>query len=963
MSTGQPVLSPDHFAKVLRPFRRRSWMITTARTVLWGMLAILAAVLLVMWVDLIWALPEAARWWTTRGGLAAAVAAVAAWSVMLVLRTDNDSLARRIDDAKRTGGEILTGWQLSSRPVHPEDATSRGLAALAAERARSLAASFAPPEVFPVDKVRQAGMALLCAGVGVSLLAALIPGIATHQLHRFLHPSADVPPFTGVSIELELETNPVLYGDDVLVTATTSSRSLERLQLVTRTDDGTENVMPMLPTGAADSDAESYRWQSLLTRVTEPLNLHARSGRSRSRYRQLDVQMTPQILPPVVRVTPPQYTGGGTYEGPIPSDGLNGLAGTVVQWRVQSNRPLSEGLVRLQYRDGPRHQVSLRPAEETGSVEAGPATTVVGAMELTQPGRFEVSVVDTDGVESQQTIQGSIAILADQRPVIRIVSPRQRSLATPDISLPVSIAAEDDYGITSVSLYRSLNGSPARAIDFEVEQDARQNVKLELPLHRYGVEAGDEIQLFARAEDNDPEGPKGAESPVTTIRIISVQQFQETMLARRGAESLRAKYQAAQRHLESVAEEIRRLEKAAERADADPESAEKRQELHEKLGSARQAAAEASEAIQRLSEQAMPIDVDQELARRLSEMGRNVKEMAEQMKDMTGRDGASQQPLSDPERERLRQMVQQLSSDRQQLQRQAVEPMQRMQQILPLVADQQRFTQIARQQRDLQRRLDSLRTKAGEDMPKLQRRVAELENEQEQLRRALDQLLDDIRQHAKALPEDPELDQLKETALEFTAAVRDSDAIEEMAGAQQQLSQSQFTRAEASADSAADTLESFLSQCNGMGNQASGSCKAAFRPGAGGPQLGNSLQQMLQMLGMKPGASGTRPGGAPGMGIGYGAGGGYAQRTPGPENVGLYGSVPGATDSPSRGRGDRASGGVATNSPGAADTGTDSGVDFQQSGSASGQADQSVPPQYRSQVTEYFRKLAEGMGQ
>ena len=110
------------------------------------------------------------------------------------------------------------------------------------------------------------------------------------------------------------------------------------------------------------------------------------------------------------------------------------------------------------------------------------------------------------------------------------------------------------------------------------------------------------------------------------------------------------------------------------------------------------------------------------------------------------------------------------------------------------------------------------------------------------------------------------------------------------------------------------------------------------------------------MMGMSPGMS---SGNGQGMGLGFGAGGGYSMRSSGPNNVGLYGSLPIPQQRNSRGRGDRQTQGFATNSS----------MSPQQSGSAAadtraeGQAAAGVPPQYRSQVAEYFRQLAEQLGE
>ena len=104
--------------------------------------------------------------------------------------------------------------------------------------------------------------------------------------------------------------------------------------------------------------------------------------------------------------------------------------------------------------------------------------------------------------------------------------------------LPVVLAAEDDYGISRIELFRSLNDSRPLPVNVPVKTPppTRWSTTTYLPLSSYGLEPGDEIKLFAHVEDNDPAGAKGAESPVAVIRIISQGEFERMVRARQGLE-------------------------------------------------------------------------------------------------------------------------------------------------------------------------------------------------------------------------------------------------------------------------------------------------------------------------------------------------------------------------------------------------------------------------------------------
>jgi hypothetical protein len=944
MATGTSRNSIDQLLNSIRPLQRRVQRFDVGRFMLFFIAFVLLAIVVLLWLDTIWALPAAARWGSTRiGGVMAGVAFLVV--VLLRWRTITPGrIAKRADRVLESGGEVLAGWQLATLPVHPGNDLSKGMAAIASQQAATRLQQLAPQKLVDRSVLRTGAAYLAGAMLTVIAISGLAPELTRYQIQRFLFPALDLPPFTGTIIELEMEEEPVLYGQDAPVAASIIRGRAEQMQLVVTTGNGQEQVLPML----AENE---HHWKAILTRVTEPLDIYARSGISRSQKRRLEVQLTPQILNPTVVMTPPAYTRGSVYRGPIPEQGIQGLKGTLVAWEVSSNRPLANGHLRLTYRDGRTESVILEPA-----ADAVERTTVFGQLTLSQPAQFECTIEDVDGIASQEKITGSIQILEDRRPVVRITRPQKLSLATPDVVLPVVVNADDDYGITKLVLYRSLNGSPATPIEGAVSLQPRIEHSWQLALPQYQLQSGDEIQLFARTEDNDPAGAKGAESPVTTIRIISVSEFQELMVQRKGAESIQAKYQAARRHFDQLSSELRKLQEAAEAAEAQPESAEAVEKLQEQLAATQQAAKQAAEEITKLSQQAMPIDVDEELADRLKDLAKLAEGMQQQLQGMSDSKPAS---LSSEQKQSIEKMLEQSGQSQKSLTNDAIDPLGTMQDVLPLMMAQQQFTQLAAQQRDLSQRLRAMDSIDKED-PATQRRLAELESEQEQLKQQLEQLLDTIEQQAAAIPDnDPELEKLKATAQEFVDAVRDSQAKAEMSAAQQGLLDADAKGAQGRAEAAAEILESFISKCSGMGEQGSKACKAAFKPSSGGANLGNSLAQMLAMMGMKPGQSGNKPG----MGMGAGAGGGFAQRFPGPQNIGLYGSLPMPQNSPSRGRGDQSSAGmqssqqVATPGVGAA-TAEDSVA-----GSAAGQGVESIPADYRDRVAEYFRTLSENLGE
>lgn len=262
------------------------------------------------------------------------------------------------------------------------------------------------------------------------------------------------------------------------------------------------------------------------------------------------------------------------------------------------------------------------------------------------------------------------------------------------------------------------------------------------------------------------------------------------------------------------------------------------------------------------------------------------------------------------------------------------------------------FTQLVQRQRSLADRLQALKNAtSSEATPAERARMRELEEEQHRLREQLADLLDKIDEDVAALPDDPELDELRNTAQEFVDAVRTSDADTLMAEGESALSEFDGAKGATSAEDAATTLEQFLAQCNSMGGAGNSSCLKFS------PSLGSSMSKTLDQL--APGM-GSKPGG-----MGAGSGGGYSAQSSTMDNVGMYGTTP-VMDSTQASSGnsdtDAAAGSMSQLSGDGSDQ-SGSGFSTGNSNSAFGKSETGVPSQYRRQAGQYMQRLAEELEQ
>jgi hypothetical protein len=299
----------------------------------------------------------------------------------------------------------------------------------------------------------------------------------------------------------------------------------------------------------------------------------------------------------------------------------------------------------------------------------------------------------------------------------------------------------------------------------------------------------------------------------------------------------------------------------------------------------------------------------------------------------------------------VRKMREKLAGDRKKLKEEATEPLEHLAKVFPLMQDQADYLELYQRQRDLAGRMASLRTTQNPDDPRAKARMRDLEDEQRRNREDLAALLDAIEDHVRALPEDDKkFDELRQTATEFADAVRASDAAQQMNDAETALTDFAGQVASAKSKDAADTLEKFISKCEGMGQD--GQACLRFQPQLANG-LGSSIQQLLDSANL----------GAGGM-AGMGSGGGYSARRTSLANVGLYGRMPRRSQTSQQGQGGKADRGALSDGRGAGSDPSDpTGLQPAEKTKATGESDAMVPSQYRRRVGEYFQRVADELGE
>ena len=117
----------------------------------WASVAVVMAALAVVWLDLLWELSAEARSLSLVVAILAGAVVMAAGCGWATRRGEFSKLARRLDQVGGTGGQIVSGYDLSHALARfgIESDLSRGLAAVAVDRASELAAGVSIEQAAP----------------------------------------------------------------------------------------------------------------------------------------------------------------------------------------------------------------------------------------------------------------------------------------------------------------------------------------------------------------------------------------------------------------------------------------------------------------------------------------------------------------------------------------------------------------------------------------------------------------------------------------------------------------------------------------------------------------------------------------------------------------------------------------------------------------------------------------------
>ena len=229
-------------------------------------------------------------------------------------------------------------------------------------------------------------------------------------------------------------------------------------------------------------------------------------------------------------IEPPKYAASAMKPGE--TDGgsrqLAVIEGSVAKLKlVCSNKPLKSATLTVGTGSLPVPLVNVKKTVAGGP----PATTTEWTLppgtpfdSIREPLKYEVQVIDEDGLSLETPISGQIRLKPDRLP--RVVATAVTRFVLPTAAPKLDYAAGDDFGVAKIVAIINISREDGRTSQFEVVSktitaaDQPQTIlrgQVTVPLSPYELMKGDEVKVTLQVTDwrGDLAGQKGLGEPIT----------------------------------------------------------------------------------------------------------------------------------------------------------------------------------------------------------------------------------------------------------------------------------------------------------------------------------------------------------------------------------------------------------------------------------------------------------------
>jgi len=237
----------------------------------------------------------------------------------------------------------------------------------------------------------------------------------------------------------------------------------------------------MLPSPGASS------YEFLITGVPDNVEYYVEAGAVDSKHYTLRVIDLPAIKKMRVTYHFPSWAGMKDLVED-PGGDLRAVEGTEAEVAVQTDRPLSKGVLML----SDDQQIPL---------QAGEGNWLTGRVKIQKDGMYHVAAIE-QGENVRMSEDFFIEARKYDPPTVKITRPGRDLKVNPIEEVTIAVSAADDFGLSDVNLHYSVNGGAEKTVSVLGQKGAKtSDGSYVLALEDYKMAPGDLVSVYATARD------------------------------------------------------------------------------------------------------------------------------------------------------------------------------------------------------------------------------------------------------------------------------------------------------------------------------------------------------------------------------------------------------------------------------------------------------------------------------
>ncbi|MFW6336270.1 MAG: hypothetical protein ACOC3G_04000, partial [Phycisphaeraceae bacterium] len=567
---------PNRIESLVSEARRKRRQAAVIASALRWLGIVVAGLLTAIALDAVLGLPA--------GGLIAIDLALLALCTAAVARVVHVARRPSCDEAVARELEHAAGLERSEliNAIHLARLGGGGSASLrnAAVNLGEKSAATVSPKLLVDRLALRRGGKLAGLATAIAIGGVLLPGVYSSVVPRLLAPTADLPPFTLLRFDTQINPEPVVHGQavNVRVIIDSPTRPPQNVELkLDPTGQHPARTLRMLRVSTQDqADGTGNRavFEAHFARAEIDRTFYIDTPHGRSRRHRLNVLPVPRLQHAEVTYTYPTYTHWEDDQQPLDDRGLRGIVGTTATIELRSSLPLKNASFAFAPEFAPESQANNQHdrASLPSTPSPSPLPTSKTPLRISQEdptratlqwpikksGRFRIDLVGIDGTPSDQPLEGRITAVPDEAPRITTREPAPRVIAPVNWTVDATFLATDDVGLAGVALRRSINDAKPTAVDLELSPTDRTGRRA-LARDRFdfaalGVEEGDVIAFSATVRDNHPGSPQTDETPLMTIAVISTERYLELQRQRYRVDDMHQEWERFQDRLDELSQ-------------------------------------------------------------------------------------------------------------------------------------------------------------------------------------------------------------------------------------------------------------------------------------------------------------------------------------------------------------------------------------------------------------------------